>query len=62
MDKIANAVETSPQFQSHKRVLREMGWDENRINKFLYDAMKHLIDSGNARHLFPANEYEGNVQ
>jgi hypothetical protein len=43
MDKIANAVETSPQFQSHKRVLREMGWDEDRINKFLYDAMTHII-------------------
>ncbi len=54
MDKIANAVETSPQFQSHKRVLREMGWDENRINKFLYDAMTHLV---------AINEKEkGNVQ
>lgn len=43
MDKIANAVETSPQFQGHKRVLREMGWDEDKINKFLYRAMSHLI-------------------
>ena len=43
MDKIANAVQTSHQFQSHKRVLREMGWDEDRINKFLYDAMTHII-------------------
>jgi hypothetical protein len=30
-------------FESHRRVLREMGWDEDRINKFLYDAMKHII-------------------
>jgi hypothetical protein len=54
MDKIANAVETSPQFQSHKRVLREMGWDEDRINKFLYQAMTYIV---------AANEWEkGNVQ
>jgi len=56
MDKVAIAVESSRQFQSHKRVLREMGWEEERINKFLYDAMKHLIDSGNAGNLFPTQD------
>ncbi len=52
MDEIASAVETSPQFQNHKRVLRAMGWEEDKIEKFLYTAMSCIIatnkkDKGN---------------
>jgi hypothetical protein len=53
MDKVELAAQIDVKFASHRRVLRELGWEEERINKFLSEARKHLLDK--------ADTIQGNI-
>lgn len=43
MDHLKLLREIEQKWESHRKVLREMGWEEDRINEFLVKAKDNIL-------------------